>query len=68
MLLLFLLFLIVCYGLTLLIIYLKQPSFFREMFYSDSFEDFIFPQSIMLLASPIFLAWIIYDEFIKKED
>ena len=67
MLLLFFLFLLACYGLTLLIIRLRQPFFFREMMQLDSFEDFIFPHLIMYLASPIFLSWVIYDEFIKKD-
>lgn len=57
-----------CYALTLLIIRIRHPFFFREMFYPDSFEDIIFPQIIMYVASPIFLSWVIYDEFIKKED
>ena len=60
--------LLVCYLLTLLIIRIRQPFFFREIFYPDLVEDFIFQQTIMLLASPLFLSWAIYDEFIKKDD
>ena len=33
----------------------------------DTFEDFIFPHLIMYLASPVFLCWVLYEEFIKKD-
>ena len=56
-----------CYALVLLIVYIRHTHALKDLFKADSVEDILFPNACLFLASPIFLVWIVYDEFIKKD-
>lgn len=64
-------FLLVCYVSLIALFYYVDKSFIPDIVEAMDSTDiyhFIMVNFIMFFASPIFLLWALYEEFIKKED
>lgn len=60
-------FLLVCYASLIALIYYVDKSFIPDEMGSKDIYHFIIVNSIMFFASPIFLSWALYEEFIQRD-
>lgn len=60
-------FLLFCYVYLIVLIYYVDKTFIPDEMDNIDIYPFIMVNFIMFFASPIFLCWGLYEEFIKKD-